>query len=181
MGFLTMSIRFLPVYDTPPPAIKELYEQSFPLYERRPWPQQLELLKQKKIQLLQLEQEGVFAGFIFYWSLSEAILIEHFAIDPAGRGKGAGTHVMQHMATLFNTILLETEPAEAGQDAIRRIHFYEKLGYHMYPFPYQQPPYAAGYPSIAMNLMHNGTPETAPEFTKIQSEIYATVYTVTDK
>lgn len=173
-------ITFIPVNNIPDAQIQELYEAAFPKFERRPWPQQLLLLKEKKLRLLQLVYEGQFAGFVFYWQLSEYILIEHFAIIEALRSKGIGSIVIQHMAGVAKFIVLETEPADHGPDAVRRIDFYEKLGFITLPYPYSQPPYADGYPAQKMSLMQN-KPHTggAAEFEKLKQEIYATVYGVT--
>ncbi len=172
-------VKFIPVYTTPETQIQQLYEDAFPKYERRPWPQQLLLLNDQKLQLLRLLYEDQFAGFVFYWQLSGYILIEHFAISEKLRSKGIGSIVMEHMAGIAELIVLETEPEDHGPDAVRRIHFYEQLGYTKFPYPYSQPPYANGYPSQEMNLMQN-RPQTGDVayFEKVKKEIYATVYGV---
>ena len=171
-----MSLECIEVRDAVPSRIKDLYHHSFPLYERRPWPQQVLLVEEKKLQLLELVLDNRFAGFIFFWPLSAFIFIEHFAIDHTRRGSGIGTQAMQHVAAVSGTVILETEPEDQGMHAQRRIRFYEKLGYKKFPFPYQQPPYLPGYPAPNMYLMHNGQPTGAADFEKVKNEIYTTVY-----
>ena len=171
-----MKLQLFPVDAVIPVHIKDLYESAFPLYERRPWQQQQDLVNQDKLQLLQLTQEDIFTGFVFFWHLNKFVFIEHFAIAGADRGKGSGSTVMQLLAIAFPHIVLETEPEEKNNLAARRVVFYEKQGYRKFPYAYQQPSYAPGYPAQAMLLMHNGTQNDYPVFEKIKTEIHRMVY-----
>ena len=171
-----MPLQLLPVYNHPPRRIMELYKNSFPEYERRTWSDQVLLVEEKKVMLLELVLDNVFAGCMFYWPLSDFIFIEHFAIHTDCRGKGTGTLAMQMMKEQYSMIVLETEPAIQNTAATRRIQFYENLGFKIFPFPYQQPPYHPGNPPINMHLMHNSHRNTATGFEKIKNEIYQTVY-----
>ncbi|MDR6565407.1 GNAT family N-acetyltransferase [Chitinophaga ginsengisegetis] len=156
-------------------AIKNLYEEAFPEEERRPWNQQLSLVASGKLQLLRIVREDAFAGFIFYWNLPAFSFIEHFAIHPAARGGGAGTQVMQLMEAQLNGIVLEVEPPVTEQ-AIRRIKFYERLGYQTFAESYYQPPYYPHYPPLELRLMQKGLPPAAATFPDIKNQLYKYVY-----
>jgi len=171
-----MPLQFVPVYSNLPDRILELYENSFPVYERRPWNEQVLLVEEKKLLLLEMVLDNAFAGFIFYWPLSDFIFIEHLAIHPGCRGSGIGTRAMKMLAERSGTIVLETEPALQNAPAKRRIQFYENLGYKKFPFSYQQPPSQPGNPWLNMCLMHNSQRNTAAEFEKIKNEIYQIAY-----
>lgn len=154
--------------------IKALYEEAFPLQERRPWPLQKQLIAAGRIHILRITKEDRFAGFVFFWKLPAFSFIEHFAVDPASRGGGTGTQVMKEMETLLGTIILEVEPPDTEQ-AIRRIHFYERLGYHTFPEPYQQPSYYPPHPPLDLRLMHKNLPATA-NFAFVRDQLYELVY-----
>ncbi len=156
-------------------AVKALYEDAFPLQERRPWDQQLALVASGKLKLLRINREDAFAGFIFYWQLPTFSFIEHFAIHPDKRGGGAGTAVMQVMEARLKQIVLEVEPP-ATEQAIRRIKFYERLGYHTFPEPYQQPSYYPEFPPLDLRLMQKGLDPAAARFTNIRDQLYKYVY-----
>ncbi|SHK91536.1 Acetyltransferase (GNAT) family protein [Chitinophaga jiangningensis] len=158
----------------PSDAIRQLYESAFPLAERRPWPAQLKLLDAGKLRLLEIQRDKKYAGFIFYWSLPDFAFVEHFAIEPAARGGGAGTAVMEQMAAALKAIVLEVEPPDTEQ-AIRRINFYERLGYQTFLDYYEQPPYHPGYPPLQLRLMHLHLPP-ALGFVQIKQELYREIY-----
>ncbi|MBV7532297.1 N-acetyltransferase [Chitinophaga sp. sic0106] len=158
----------------PSVSIRELYESAFPLAERRPWPAQLKLLEAGKLRLLEIHRDEQYAGFIFYWSLPHFAFVEHFAIDPNARGGGAGTAVMEQMAAALPAIVLEVEPPDTEQ-AIRRINFYERLGYRTFPDYYEQPPYHPGYAPLQLQLMYLNLPP-AMDFAQIKKELYREIY-----
>ena len=158
-----------------PAEVAQLYELSFPLEERRDLSAQQLLLEQGSLQLLVVEKDGLFAGFIFCWLLTDFMLIEHFAIAADQRGSGIGSTVMNLLLTQHSQLVLEVEPPDTV-DAERRIQFYEGLGFSAYPYPYRQPSYRAGGAPIPMWLMKKGMPPEEHTFLKITSEIYREVY-----
>lgn len=154
-------------------AIKQLYEEAFPLEERRPWDWQLSLIAAGKIRVLRIMREELFAGFVFYWKLPAFSFIEHFAIHANARGGGAGAQVMQLLEKRLETIVLEVEPP-ATEQAIRRIKFYERLGYHTFSETYQQPSYYPELPPLTLCLMHKKLADE--DFSYVRDQLYKYVY-----
>lgn len=158
-------------------AIKELYEEAFPKEEQRPWDWQLRLIAAGKIRILRIvKEEEQFAGFVFYWHLPTFNFIEHFAIHAEARGGGAGTRVMQLLEQQLGTIVLEVEPP-ATEQAIRRIKFYERLGYQTFPDTYEQPSYYPEFPPLTLCLMYKGFPPATANFQHVKEQLYQYVYT----
>jgi len=158
-------------------AIKELYEAAFPKEERRPWDWQSRLIAAGKIRILRIvKEEERFAGFVFYWNLPMFNFIEHFAIQADARGGGAGTRVMQLLEQQLETIILEVEPPETEQ-AIRRIKFYERLGYQTFPDTYEQPSYYPEIPPLKLCLMYKGCSPANTNFQHVKEQLYKYVYT----
>ncbi|GEP91064.1 Acetyltransferase (GNAT) domain-containing protein [Chitinophaga terrae (ex Kim and Jung 2007)] len=156
------------------PYIRQLYIQAFPENERRGWPAQMELLSTGKLKLLEVRKGEEAVGFVFYWQLSAFSFIEHFAIDPGTRGGGIGSAVMTQLDLALKQIVLEVEPP-LTEMAIRRIGFYERLGYRTFPDTYYQPPYKLGDPPLELRLMYKGLPEEI-SFEKVKEELYSFVY-----
>jgi ribosomal protein S18 acetylase RimI-like enzyme len=152
-----------------------LYEQAFPIEERRNLPAQQALLDAGALQLQIISRDGLFAGFVFCWLLTDFTFIEHFAIAASQRGSGIGTEVMSLLLATYARIVLEVEPP-FSPDAERRIRFYESLGFQSYPDLYRQPSYLAGGAPLEMLLMQAGMPPDGHTFSLISAEIYREVY-----
>jgi ribosomal protein S18 acetylase RimI-like enzyme len=154
--------------------VQALYTSSFPSEERRNITAQQELLQNGALRLSHVEKDGVFAGFVFYWTLTDFTFIEHFAIDNSQRGGGIGSAVIG----LFpGAIVLEVEPP-LTPGAIRRIHFYERLGFKAWEHAYLQPAYHAGGAPLKMLLMQKGMSPEEHTFNIVSNEIYREVYGV---
>ncbi|WP_295120419.1 N-acetyltransferase [uncultured Chitinophaga sp.] len=157
------------------PDVQLLYEESFPLAERRDWAPQLQFLADGHLRLSLLQQAGDFAGFLFYWPLNGFTYIEHFAVLAAMRGNGMGSQVMELFCKTFHAIILEVElPGDA--DAERRIRFYERAGFRAFGYPYEQPPYRQGEDPIPMMLMYKGMGDGHEVFRRVRSELHTKVY-----
>ena len=157
--------------------IKPLYEHSFPLHERREWEQLLQSLREPSVELLVIQQHEELIGFAILWKLDGWHYLEHFAIDPKQRSKKYGSKVMELLKKhCVKGLILEVEPP-IEEMAKRRIGFYERLGFIICPFEYQQPPYRKGEDWHPMLLM--SVPEITSEsaFEHIATTIHTEVYT----
>ena len=117
-------------------------------------------------------------GFMIYWQWPDidVLFIEHFAIDPAQRGTGLGQQAMTQVISRKSTqYLLE---AELPTDPIRRrrIHFYERQGFHAVPFAYMQPPYQPSNGPIPMQLLANPALSNPAIFATFRTLIHERVY-----
>ncbi len=139
------------------PEMRGLYEESFPVEERRPWEDIVRMVNDGDLpyHFFVIKYRGRQAGFISWWRLQGVIYIEHFAIKPGLRGKGIGTKVItafvseQHLP-----VILEVEPAGSTPMADRRIAFYTRCGFRaLSQFDYVQPPYTPDLPSVPLMLM----------------------------
>ena len=133
--------------------IRVLYESCFPQAERREWEQVLTLLRTSgSMEIHELRVNEQFTGFLIGWQLPDFYFIEHFAIQPQFRGQQYGGTVISILQSKHPCIVLECEPP-SDDYSIRRISFYEKLGFAQFPFPYFQPAYRTGEAPLAMLLM----------------------------
>ncbi|AKD55535.1 GNAT family N-acetyltransferase [Spirosoma radiotolerans] len=135
--------------------IRTWYETSFPADERRSFQALCQLLPCAAMHLRGLVVQGQLIGFILYWHWPDMLFVEHFAIDPAQRGKQYGQQALSQLLLLESKspyVLLEVELPQ-DTNSRRRIQFYERQGFSVNPFSYAQPPYQAGNPSIPMHLM----------------------------
>lgn len=155
--------------------IKQLYENAFPLHERRTWAALLSMLTDRLMRLEAVFQEQSFIGFVIYWNIDKWWFIEHIAIEPVFRAKQLGTQVIRHLkAASDQKLLLETELPVAGE-AIWRVRFYEKQGLIALPFTYFQPPYRKDETEVAMLLMATTT-FSVDEYEYITNRIRGEVY-----
>ena len=173
-----MAINYIKLTDESLPElsfIKELYEEAFPVEERRDWPSLLDLLNHQDMQVDLLADVGRPVGFIIWWKIQDWRFIEHFAISSPVRGKGYGAEVMHYYLEIFEgKLLLEVEPA-VTRDAYRRISFYEKMGLSLIDIAYRQPSYIEKDLSYPMHLMTISSLR-ANDFHELTFEIKNKVY-----
>ena len=61
--------------------IKKIYENSFPVDERRDFDKLIDLIKDVRFQLRGVFVDDDLVGFISLWDFSEFMYVEHFAIN----------------------------------------------------------------------------------------------------
>ncbi|MDO6390759.1 GNAT family N-acetyltransferase [Pontibacter sp. BT731] len=102
----------------------ELYEQSFPVEERRPLHWQLEIMPHASYHFELILQKDALVGILLWWSFKEIRFIEHFATAPNLRGRGYGRLILEAFASRSTRhVLLEVEPPHEEIQQ-RRIRFY---------------------------------------------------------
>lgn len=157
-------------------AIRDLYEESFPIEERRPW----ELITSPEDEAFSLNalysEDGGLVGFYTYWRLEHSLYYEHLAISPELRGSGLGQAVVELWSRETKLpLILEVELAETSDMATRRINFYRRNGLHLLPYDYIQPAYSRELPSVPMHVMCSEVLDTE-HFGRVCAEIYRRVY-----
>ncbi|WP_207432282.1 GNAT family N-acetyltransferase [Sabulibacter ruber] len=168
-----------PIHSTATPEFHlawQLYEEAFPTEERRTLEQQEQLFLNHGYRFLSIVCQGEFAGFFGLWQFPRFTFLEHFAVQPSQRGKGAGTKALTALLEISKQpMILEVEPPFT-QEAQRRINFYERLGFHLNDFEYWQPPYEEEKPWVRLQLMSSLRPLTSSEFKSVRNQLYASVY-----
>jgi Acetyltransferases len=159
-------------------ALYNLYTLSFPENERRSWSgMEFEISFEKRFCPNALMKDTGFVGFFNYWTFEHFCYIEHFAVSPTLRGKGIGTEAMnifksQTQLPIVFEVEMPLDPA-----AVRRIEFYERLGYSVVSHAYAQPPYEDMENFfIPMQLMCDDKHFAETHFEKIKSTLYRNVY-----
>lgn len=126
-------------------AFREIYDQSFPLFEQRTESQQTKAFSSPHYRLKGYEEGEFLLGFISYWEFDRYIYIEHFAIHPAFRGKGLGQCILQKfIASVSRFVILEIDPI-VDKVSEARLHFYQHCSFKENPYAHIHPPYRDGY------------------------------------
>ena len=140
--------------------VRYIYEESFPLDERRDYTKLVELLLRNDTFILEaICSEDKVVGMLSLWNLEGWLFIEHFAIAPACRGRGIGREVIQAFIEGANhPIVLEVEPP-TDEYSRRRIDFYRGLGFVLHDtYRYIQPSYDEDREAVELRLMTYGAP-----------------------
>lgn len=156
--------------------IWKIFEESFPQDECRNLKDQKELLKESRYNLNPVYDGGEIIGFTAIWNLENFTYIEHFAIKKELRGKGYGSKIIKDVISKNNKlIILEVEKPETDE-AIRRIEFYKRLGFHINNYEYIQPPYDKDKRYVPLVIMSFPNKIDMSEFIKIRDDLYKKVY-----
>lgn len=159
-------------------AAKEIYLEAFPPAEQRPWDMIVSRCDGR------LDVTGIYldrrlVGMITTWKFDDFIYVEHFVVDPTLRGRNIGSNAIrilqQQCAPL--PILLEVEPEHLSPQAMSRIKFYQRLGFHIIDRSYVQPPYDTFLPPVHLWLMST-EPGLSPQNASLL--LHRVVYNVTE-
>ena len=133
---------------------KEIYLDAFPPAEQRPWEKILSRCD-GKLDLTGVYMNRRLVGMITTWDFDGFTYIEHFVIDPTLRGRGIGSAAIRLMQSKCAPLplLLEAEPEHLSPQALSRIKFYQRLGFHIIDRSYVQPPYDTYLPPVHLWLM----------------------------
>jgi len=156
-----------------------LMEVSFPESERRTYEGQKELLNVPYYRLItETDNNNQIVAFLAAWEFPLFRFVEHIAVDPVTRGSGIGGKMMtSYMEESKNPILLEVEYPDS-ELAQRRIGFYERLGFHLNPFEYVQPPLQKGQDDLPLKIMSYPQLLTNEEFVLYKENLYRNVYKI---
>lgn len=158
--------------------LKQIYLDSFPADERREWQEIRQLLTNPSYNIYKINVNNELTGLISIWRWSELIFIEHFALSIPTRGMGLGTQVLKQIISENPPmIIVEVELPDTGP-AIRRIAFYERLGFSPCHEEYYQPPYSPGMSKVKMLLMSYPHSLSREEFLSFKGKIYKEVYLI---
>ncbi len=161
--------------------VKQLYEQSFPFEERRPWHKQLELLaNEPRFCLFLIQVNKKTQGFLSCWRIDDFVYGEHFAINPAERGKGIGRKVIDYLWKTSASVpwVFEVEhPTTAIAE--RRLNFYLSHGATILSKDYYQPAYCEGKEGLPLLFLGVGANEQQTQM--YINRVYEVAYKVKSK
>ena len=134
-------VRIKDQYDRYFPKAWEIYNENFPLIERRSFEHKCTAMANDHYHFNVYLDDDRVVGIICYWEFDDYIYIEHLAIDKAAHGGGYGSKVLKKLiADNDKVIILEIEPI-VDEMTTRRWHFYERLGFKKNPFVHPLAPY----------------------------------------
>lgn len=156
----------------------EIMEASFPVDERRPLDDQRAVMDDPDYTVyVSHDEHGKIEGFISVWMLDDIAYVEHFAVAPECRGGGLGSRMLRKTAELTGgkLLCLEVEPPKTDI-ARRRIAFYERNGFYLNDYDYEQPAYAPDRAAVPLCIMtcHGGIDRTT--FEHLRDTLYRRVY-----
>lgn len=153
----------------PEEALFRIYEESFPVEERRDW-HHLPADDAFTLYGIYADDSDKPQGLLTLWNFGDFSYIEHFAVDGRLRGQGIGAEVL---ASVPGVLLIEVELPETGEMCRRRIAFYERNGFRLLDTPYIQPSYGPGLPELPMRLMSRGNIDDIDKAVKtLHSRVY---------
>ena len=130
-----------------------LYQESFPVHEKRSAENQLKLFADPRYHVDFYIENGSLAAFMAYWNFSDVVYIEHYAVEPSLRGCGYGSKVLKDfLDKTSKNIVLEIDPVE-DEISLRRLRFYKALGFVENPYKHVQPAYVKGYEGFVLTVL----------------------------
>ncbi len=135
-------------------AALSLYAASFPEHEQRLFCDLAAALSDPAFFSESIWQGETLLGLLFYWKYGAGnCYVEHFAVNPALRGRSIGSGILSSFCAQHPLSVLEIDPL-ADEVSVRRKGFYERLGFCLNPYEHRHPPYRVGnapHPLLVMS------------------------------
>lgn len=132
-------------------AAAKLYNAAFPAKEIRSAADHLRALSDPLFRADGIWLDGHFAGLLYYWKFNDWYYGEHLAIDPSMRGRNIGSEALAAFCQ-GKRVVLEIDPPE-DEISIRRLHFYQRLGFVENPYHYLHPSFRRPFETHRLVLM----------------------------
>ncbi len=142
----------------------KLYEESFPLAERRKIDDHLRACADPQFFPLSAWEGNELIGFLFFWEWDSYRYLEYLAVAPELRGQSYGSQMLRYLRDTEHTIILEIDPL-INELSVRRLQFYERAGFTLTPYRFVHLPYRLeaqpqellilSYPKMITKEQHN--------------------------
>lgn len=160
-------------------TVRAIYEDSFPIDERRDFVSLMDLISGNNAFILEaICHDNRVVGMLSTWQLAGWRYVEHFAVEAAMRGCGIGREVLrQFIERDEQPVVLEVEPPTDSYSC-RRVDFYRSLGFVLHEeYHYIQPSYGEGREAVELCLMTYAAPENC-SLEALSRLLHARVYGV---
>ena len=155
------------------PALRALYETSFPDEERIPWPDLLRLVRDMPLEFAAYRDAGELLGFTIVYPRPRLSWFWYFAVPPEKRGRGIGQRILSALLARYDgrsAILDMEDPAQPGapnpQQRRRRAAFYLRNGF-------RETGVGRAYGPVAMTILLKGRDTFTPaDLDQILSELF---------
>ena len=118
----------------------QLYEESFPLAERRKQDDHIRACTDTMFHPLSAWEGNQLIGILFYWEWDSYRYLEYLAVSPELRKQGYGSQMLSHFKNTSFSIILEIDPL-INELSVRRLQFYERAGFVLTPYRFVHLPY----------------------------------------
>ena len=168
-------LRFIDVNEKTFNTVFDKMKTAFPYEERRDYSDQKECLENKYFKFFEIYDYDLAVGFTALWVFENFVFIEHIAIDEDKRGGGYGSKAIELIKEKYNKPLILEAEAPVTEQQIKRIKFYNRLGFNVNSFNYTQPSYhgGEGVPLLILSYPNKLTDEEFDEFLReTRREVY---------
>ena len=168
-------LRFIDVNEKTFNTVFDKMKTAFPYEERRDYSDQKECLENKYFKFFEIYDCDLAVGFTALWVFENFVFIEHIAIDEDKRGGGYGSKAIELIKEKYNKPLILEAEAPVTEQQIKRIKFYNRLGFNVNSFNYTQPSYhgGEGVPFLILSYPNKLTDEEFDEFLReTRREVY---------
>lgn len=157
-------------------AFQELYESSFPDYQRRGAADQALAFDQPAYRLDAWLTDGEFAALMSWWNFPDARYVEHLAVSPAKRSSGIGRQMLQVWLPLAETpVVLEIDPV-VDELTRRRRAFYQRVGFVENNIKHSVPSLVEREVMTPGELLSWPRPFSQAEYNRLQAHLEASAF-----
>lgn len=157
-------------------TVYTLFEMSFPPAELRPYHKMKRFFNENILVIYAMKKQNEIIMGLLCWEFDNFTFLENFAVHPSFRRKGIGTSTLQQIKTLYSNLLVLEVEEPYDKLSFKRISFYERNGFYLTKFGYDQPPLNPSINDIPLKIMSNPYKINENEFFNIKKQIFRRVY-----
>jgi len=144
----------------------QIYEESFPIEEKRTLQEQIKLFDKENFRMLCYVQEEVVLSILFYWKIDSYTYLEHFAVNSILRGRSYGSKILQEFINNNQNIILEIEPV-VDEMTQKRLDFYKRFDFKVNNHLHFQVPFRKDEKKLKLTFLSHKKVLSADQYTTL--------------
>jgi len=144
----------------------QIYEESFPVEEKRTLKEQIKLFDKKSFTMLCYVEEEIVLAILFYWQIDSYTYLEHFAVNSTLRGRSYGSKILQEFIDNNQHIILEIEPI-IDKITQKRLDFYERFDFKVNNHIHFQVPFRKNTQELQLIFLSHKKVLSVEEYTTL--------------
>ena len=153
-----------------------ILKDAFPAAELRQKEKIYELFIKEELTIYGLKHKDEIVAVLLCWHFDDFLFLENFAVKEKYRGIGYGSQILSDIKSEYKGLIILEVEKPYDDYSQKRICFYEKNGFKLNPFGYNQPPFVHCDEDIPLWIMSTPDLISKEVFYVIKKMIFDKVY-----
>lgn len=148
----------------------ELYENSFPIEEKRTPKEQEIISKDERYNPIIFLKDDEVVAILFFWQYEKHTFIEHLAISHKLRGQSYGSKIIEDFLEKYKNVVLEIELI-SDEITQKRFNFYKRFNFIINDYKHFQIPFRKDAKELELLILSHNNKLEKTEYEKLYFEM----------